>query len=161
MSGYFLGMLIMTPSLANSQRRNHTSRVLGCCFLSASKKTCHGITEMFIASLHRSVKGSFVVGLEVGLQIAQRIYSRPATFTDRSSLLGRAHGHLLEHCGDQHFHVLLLEVICCSLKGAMGVPSLSRCGLHQKMSINQALNCGRSIPGSAGQHACRARLVLY
>jgi hypothetical protein len=64
-----------------------------------------------------------VVRLEMRFQIAQRIDSRAATFTDRSSLFGCSHWHLLEHCGNQHFHNSLLEVICCSREGAMLVPS--------------------------------------
>ena len=64
-----------------------------------------------------------VVRLEMRFQIAQRIDSRAATFTNRSSLFGRSHRHLLEHCGNQHFHNSLLEVICCSRDGARLVPS--------------------------------------
>ena len=63
------------------------------------------------------------VRLEMRFQIAQRIDSRAATFTNRSSLFGCSHRHLLEHCGNQHFHDSLLEVVCCYPEGARLVPS--------------------------------------
>ena len=65
-----------------------------------------------------------VVRFEMRFQIAQRVDSRAATFTNRSSLFGCSHGHLFEHCGNQHFHNSLLEVICYPRDGARLVPTL-------------------------------------
>ena len=39
----FSGAAMMTPSSVKSQRRNQVFRVVGFCFLSASRNDCHGM----------------------------------------------------------------------------------------------------------------------
>lgn len=96
-----------------------------------------------------------VVRFEMRLQVTQGINSRAAAFTDRSPLCGRAHRHLFEHGGDKHFHVLFLQVVCCSMEGAMGVPMGRKRRLDQKTTGNQEVN--RRRVGRGGQ---RRRLRL-